>query len=318
MRGLAAILPIAAACLSGPLAAQDSFSKDFSRLQQQDAFLQSVGWKLITGNAEFCDQTAPATGLLIQDAAAYGDPARVRAETGIGGDIFIHVIVPGSPAALAGLEAPEELTAIDGMELAAVPLDQGRLWQRQLDILAMITDSLAKDGMAELSIAGRASPAAVTGIPACASRFELISGRSAISTNGMRIAVGRDFVGLGYTEDEFAAALAHELAHNLLGHAGWLDANGRGRRNVRKTEDEADRLMPWLLANAGYDPAAAVRFLERWGPKNGGGLFRKRTHSGWDERAQAVAAEIPRVIESQNRRGSADWKADFGTFIALD
>ncbi|WP_271439745.1 hypothetical protein [Pontixanthobacter luteolus] len=318
MRGRAAILFIAAACFSAPLTAQDNFSKDFSYLQQQDSYLQSIGWKLVTSNAAFCDQTKPATGLLIQDAAGYGDPARVRAETGIGGDIFIHAVVPRSPAALAGIDAPEELTAIDGMELAALPLDEDRLWQRQLDIMAMIAASLAEDGTVELSIAGRPGPATITGKRACASRFELISGRSSVSTNGTRIAVGRDFVGLGYAEDEFAAALAHELAHNLLGHAGWLDTNGRGRRNVRKTEDEADRLMPWLLANAGYDPAAAVRFLERWGPKNGGGLFRKRTHSGWDERAEAVAAEIPRVLASQSRRGAADWKADFARIIALD
>ena len=36
-----------------------------------------------------------------------------------------------------------------------------------------------------------------------------------------------------------------------------------------------DRLMPWLLHNAGYDPAAAVRFMRTWGPKHGGWIFRK-------------------------------------------
>ena len=77
------------------------------------------------------------------------------------------------------------------------------------------------------------------------------------------------------------------------------------------TEREADRLMPWLLANAGYDPAAALRFMERWGPHHDGGIFRKRTHDGWDERADAIAAEVAIVSTEMAASGSADWRKLF-------
>ena len=45
---------------------------------------------------------------------------------------------------------------------------------------------------------------------------------------------------------------------------------------MRRTEREADRLMPWLLANAGYDPAAAARFWRQWGKKHDAGLLMVR------------------------------------------
>ena len=146
---------------------------------------------------------------------------------------------------------------------------------------------------------------------ACASGFEVIAGSRRVSANGQRVAVGADFVGFDYPENLFAAAIAHELAHNVLGHPAWLDKYGRKRRNIRLTEREADRLMPWLLANGGYDPAAAEKFMRTWGPGNDGGLFRDRSHDGWDERADFIAAELPAVRRSQTGTEAANWTRDF-------
>ena len=108
-----------------------------------------------------------------------------------------------------------------------------------------------------------------------------------------------------------AAALAHELAHNLLAHRAWLRKEGRTVGNIRQTEREADRLMPWLLANAGYDPAAAARFFRQWGPRHGGWIFRARTHDGWDERAEFVTAELPKIAAMRAAGGMADWRTGF-------
>ena len=283
-------------------------------LQRADARLLAIGWRLATGNARFCADAQPAVGLLLQDMAGYADPAAVRAAAGIEGPVAVQAVAPGSPAAAAGLRANRPVAAIDGVALAGLPAGERSDWRRLAAIHALIDRSLAEDGGVTLTLGGGES-VNLAGVPACQSRFELIAGDDA-AADGARVVIGRDFPGLDYPEDEFAAALAHELAHNLLGHPAWLDARGRKRGDVRATEREADRLMPWLLANAGYDPAASVRFMRRWGPEHGGGLFRKRTHEGWDERAEALEAELARVEAATAPDGAADWSRRFAREIA--
>lgn len=292
---------------------KSEFAADFAELQQQDAYIQRIGWRLLTGNAAFCGNTRLATGMLVQDAGAYGDPAAIRQLLSLSGDAFVQAVIPGSPADNAGLTRGAELHVVDDTPLSNIPLSPDTPWKRLTAFNALIAESLAFDGTARLEVtqSGARQTISVTGAPICDSFFEIISGSKAASANGTRVAVGRQFVGFTYAEDELAAALAHELAHNILGHTEWLDANSRKRSAIRETEREADRLMPWLLHNAGYDPAAAVRFMKRWGPQNDGGLFRKRTHDGWDERVERIEAELPQIAASLNRLGEADWRHYF-------
>jgi len=145
----------------------------------------------------------------------------------------------------------------------------------------------------------------------CATRFELMGeGKTAVA-DGARVVIGIDFPAFAYDEPVFAGVVAHELAHNVLEHDAWLTRNGRSRKHVRLTEREADRLMPWLLANAGYDPAAAVTFMEQWGSRYASGILMVRKHDGWDERAQFIAAELPIIAELMRYEGRADWPAHF-------
>jgi hypothetical protein len=52
--------------------------------------------------------------------------------------------------------------------------------------------------------------------------------------------------------------------------------------------------------------------MNTWGPDySGGWLTRKRTHDGWDERAEAMAAEIPLVEAQLRESGRADWRTHF-------
>nr|WP_238401695.1 M48 family metallopeptidase [Altererythrobacter sp. C41] len=237
----------------------------------------------------------------------------MRKAAGIAGPIAVQAVAPGSPADAAGLRANDEITAIDGTAVAALPAEEED-WRRLARLHDTIDSSLAADGLVGLTLPDRGE-VTLEGVPACASRFEIIGGDGA-AAEGRRVVIGRKFVGLSYPEDEFAAAIAHEFAHNLLRHRVWLDRHGRKWKNVRATEREADRMMPWLLANAGYEPAAALRFMRRWGPDHGGGLFRKRTHEGWDERAETIEAEIALVEAVRAPDGSADWSRHFVREVA--
>ena len=313
-----AALAIALALLPVPAladAARDRAS--LSRLQAEDLRLQAIGWKLAVANARFCE-AKPAVGLLLQDMANYAQPARMRAAAGIAGHIAVGVAVPGSPAALAGLVPNAEIVAIDGRAMADLPAAEAGDWRRLTGLHDAIDAALVRDGAVRLAWreGDAVREATLAGIPACPTRFELLDSGGRAAADGSRVVIGRKFAGFGYAEDELAAALAHEFAHNLLAHRAWLKRAGRKAGNIRLTEREADRLMPWLLANAGYSPQAAVRFFRKWGPGNDGWIFRGPTHDGWDERVESIEAELPQVERLMASEGAADWRTYFRREVA--
>lgn len=310
IRSLAAA---AALILAVPLHAAPREDKALTELQARDAQLFAIGWRLVTANAPFCEPAITALGLSVLDAGAFGDPAAVRRQLGLAADLALGAVAPGSPAAAAGLGVNDTLLAIDGLALAEAYPRNRPAWQRLIDITAAL-DAAAAAGPVTLTIArGAEGPRAVTliGVPACSSRFEVLDSGGKAMAEGTRVIFGKGFPGFAYPEPEFAAAVAHELAHNVLRHRARLDEAGRSLGNVRLTEREADRLMPWLLANAGFGPDAAARFMERWGPRHDGGLFRNRNHEGWDERAQAIHAEVAKVKSLMVSEGRADWARHF-------
>lgn len=283
-------------------------------LQREDQRLQSIGWRLATANAPFCNGAAPAIGLLLQDMANYAAPARMRAAVGIKGDVAVQAVVPGSPAALAGLAANDEIVSLGGRAMADLPPARANDWRRLTGLHDAIDTALVREGKVAVgwrTPAGEVRQATITGVAACPSRFELLDSGGRAVADGKRVVFGRNFSGFDLAEDEVAAVVAHELAHNLLAHRAWLKTVGRKARNIRVTEREADRLMPWLLANAGHDPAAAIRFFRKWGPGNDGWIFRAPTHDGWDERAEFVAAELPKIALYTAQGKPADWRAGF-------
>lgn len=311
---LAAALAALALVASPALADAAADRAGLVSLQADDLRLQALGWRLATTNAPFCENAAPAIGLLLQDMANYAQPQRMRAAAGIAGDIAVEAAVSGAPAAEAGLAANDEILAIDGRAMADLPRAKSNDWRRLTGLHDAIDAALARDGA--VTIAWRGADGArresrIAGTPACASRFELLDGGGRAVADGKRVIFGRKFEGFGLAEDEMAAAVAHEFAHNLLTHRKWLSGAGRSVKNIRRTEREADRLMPWLLANAGYDPAAAVRFFRKWGPGNDGWIFRAPTHDGWDERADFVTGELAKIAALKTQGQPADWRAHF-------
>ena len=311
---IAALALVATPALAG--AAEDRAG--LLSLQVDDLRLQSLGWRLAVANAPFCEHAAPAIGLLLQDMANYSEPARMRAAAGIAGDVAVEAAVPGAPGALAGLSANDEITAIDGQAMSALLPVKANSWQRLAGLHDLIDAALARDGAVRIawrSANGATHDTAIKGALACPTRFELLDGGGRAVADGKRVLFGRNFAGFGLAEDEIAAAIAHEFAHNLLAHRAWLHGR-RTAKNIRLTEREADRLMPWLLANAGYDPNAAVRFFHKWGPGNDGWIFRAPTHDGWDERADFVEGELPKIAALKTVGAPADWRTHFTRVVA--
>jgi hypothetical protein len=298
------ISSLAAYDLAQERAAIDAF-------QVADQRLQDVGWRLARGNAPFCERTVPSTGLQLQDLRTYSEPEIGRAALGLNRDFAVQTAARGSPAASSGrFTRNREIVGLGRADPNAWPVRAEHDWRRLTRAHDHLAALLIENGSVAVRFAG-GEEVEIEPVEVCVTRFELSSEGNGAAADGRRVVIGIKFPGFRYDEAQFAGVVAHELAHNVLGHSEWLDAHGRKRRHVRRTEREADRLMPWLLANAGYDPRDAVRFMESWGPGNDGWIFRRRTHDGWDERAEFIAAEIPRIEALMATEGEADWSRYF-------
>ncbi len=312
--GVRALIALGLSLAAGPAWAEDPGQPSATVLehyQERHQRLQDIGWRLVHGNAPYCAQTAPAIGLTLQDVAGFGSPDEAREALGLKQDFAVQSAAADSPSARAGLTPNQEVTAIAGDDPNLWTAEKRLDWKRLTRAHDAIDAQLAENGAVELSLGPAQPHLVIPGEAACASRFELASDDKGARAEGARVVVGEDFVGFAYPDEELAAAVAHELAHNLLRHRAWLDAEGRKQRNIRLTEREADRLIPWLLANGGYDPAAASRFMANWGPRHDKGIFRARTHDGWDERLEAISAEVALVETQMREAGEADWKRHF-------
>lgn len=310
----AAALGLAGALIFQPAPVlAETRDKSLDLLRARDHQLFATGWRLARANAPFCTKAAPSLGIAILDAGGFGDPAAVRAQLGLAGDIAVGAVAADSPAARAGITSGDTILAIGGSSVTSRFPPARPSYQRLIDVVAAL-DAAAASGVVKLTLSSDGAPAReieVEGVATCPTRFEVLDGGGRAMAEGTRVILGRDFVGFSYPDEMFAAVVAHEFAHNLLSHKALLAEHGRSLGNVRRTEREADRLMPWLLANAGYDPGAALRFMNHWGPRNDGGLFRNRNHEGWDERADAIAAELEGMKPLIAAEGRADWAKHF-------
>lgn len=317
---LAGLLAMPGLAQSAPRAPVDYAAERaaIARYQDADQRLQDAGWRLARANAPFCPVVVQAIGLQLQDMASYGVPAIARTALGLRRDIAVQTAARGSPAAASGaFTRNREIAALgplDPNSLAAAPQFE---WQRLARLHNHVEAMLTEHGGIAVAFAD-GETARVAPVEVCASRFELMGDGDKAVADGARVVIGVGFPAFAYPEDEiFAALVAHELAHNVLGHDAWLDRHGRSDRNVRRIEREADRLVPWLLANAGHHPAAGPRFMRRWGARHDAGLRMRRKHEGWDERAQHMERELPAVAALLAATGKADWAVHFRREIPL-
>jgi Zn-dependent protease with chaperone function len=127
-------------------------------------------------------------------------------------------------------------------------------------------------------------------------------------------------------DDELAAVLAHEAAHNTARHVSEghamrsLYTVTRSKDEVNHPllasyntvyEDEADRYAALSMALAGYDPHAGVAYWKRMHRAHGSNsLSLRHTHPLNDDRAKNMAAYAEKVMPYLRRsQVNAEWKA---------
>lgn len=308
---LAAALFAVPAAAAPPAVDYAAERAEIGRYQDANQRLQDIGFRLARANAAFCPKVIPSIGLQVQDMASYGGPDIARAALGLTRDFAVNSAAAGSPAALSGaFTRNREIVRLEGFDPNEWPARPPMAWERTTRAHDHIDAMLTEHGGIAIAFAD-GTEVRLAPVEVCATRFDLYAGEDRAFANGARVIFGLESPAYAYDEPVFAALVAHELAHNVLGHDAWLDRVGRKPKNVRRIEREADRLVPWLLANAGYDPSAGAAFMRQWGKAHDAGLKLRVTHDGWDERADNMAAEVPQVASLMAAEGRADWAKHF-------
>ena len=287
----------------------------YASLAALEARVAAIGFRLTTANAAWCPVQQPQFGWVWGDPRLYDADRRPEALAAYGAvdrdAPFVAALAPASPAAKAGLRVG---VAVVGMQGRAVP--DGADGHPFARITAVEIKLAALPPTAPLALdTGDAGAMNLTPVAGCVSDFRVeASEKAGAVADGRMVLVNQGLTEFAHDDDELAAAIAHELAHNILRHRARLDVAGvdrglgkqfgRSARLFKQTEVEADRLSVWLLAGAGYDSLAAARFWTSFGQRKGRPLFQAGTHPNWRDRVASLETEAAR-IEGARAKGEA-------------
>lgn len=279
----------------------------YGELVKQDLRLASVGYRLAAANSAFCRVRAPNAGWVLHDIAQYPDEATARAAFGFDQPVQVAAVVAGGPADRAGIKAGDNFVGMDDATIYWPSMPVGKTgYERMASFKQLVAERWGGGvGLAvKFSRAGAVKKTRLVAKPICASDFWVdTKSKLDAGADGEKVRVTSGLMLFADTDNELAAAVAHELSHNLLGHRERLNAAKRRSSEILATEIEADRLSVWLMANAGYEPAAALRFAERYGRKTGLGIFSDGTHLRWKNRVKVMQAEIDLMQKIRKQDG---------------
>jgi hypothetical protein len=265
-------------------------AQSFDELVALDTRVAVVADRLLTGNAALCRNHAPVTGMIVhsrdQYAGTWADnlfPA---------GPLAIAAVLPGSPAAAAGLHPGDVITDIDSQ----VPLaNEGTLREAALKLMA----SRWRPGEGvdlQISRDGAAQEVALDPLTGCGVTVEVATDDPmSARTDGAIIKLGFRLVQAA-TDNDLAVILAHELGHVVLRHRERLAAAAGGedraaRRYRRAAEEEADSLSPYIVANAGVEADLVPAFWQSaLGRRVNHGLLRSRAYPPLSRRISLTQA----------------------------
>ncbi len=276
-------------------------------LQSLDQRVTSTGYRLAVAAAALCANPVPLTGIELHDLSLYGgaDRDEARRAFGLDGAPQLLAVAADSPAARAGLERGDALLAVGGVPVP--PAGRGDASFDRIEALDGALDRDARDGTLGLTVRhhGTLRTLAVPLASGCASRFLVrVSNETSADADGRYVEISSGYVERAGSDAALAIVLAHELAHNILGHRARLEAAGvrygiaqhfgRNARMIRETEIEADRLSVDLVARAGFDVDEAIAFREReW--RGLAQALHSPTHPAPGDRLAVLRAELARI-----------------------
>ena len=292
--------------------------QQLAMLRAQDERVARIGWRLATANRALCPVTFSATGITLHTLSQYDRRWRKAAASQFGlGEIYpgILAVVPASPAWIAGLRPDDAIVSIGGADLAALATpraDRRASYAASDSAMRLLEDAPPGQPLEIVALRGtdRVSLVVVP-VASCASRFEIKpSAQANANANGRVVQVFGELVTRLDRDEDLALVMAHEMAHNTLGHeaaikerrlaTGLAAGLGGSGRILRGFEREADRLGLYLAARADFSIAEAPGLWSRAGIGAGLSAWIAATHPAPDDRsraAEATVAEIARLTK---------------------
>jgi beta-barrel assembly-enhancing protease len=283
----------------------------------QDARLASAGYKLATANAAYCKNKAYNPGWVIHDIAQYPDADIAKAAFGFVQPIQIAALVAGGPADQAGILSDDGFIGMDDSTFYWPGFGEVKTgYERMASFKQLFAERWAQQPKLTVRLLrdGKQVNLILQADLACASDFQIDpSAKFDAGAQGNMISVSSALAEYAATDLELAAIVAHEFAHNILGHRARLDAAkvkrgigrsfGKSRKAILQTEIEADQLSIWLLSNAGYEPSLVLAFWQRYRAERGGVLISDGTHLSWDKRIAVMQAEADAIAKTPAKGG---------------
>src|SRR3546814_4857600 len=102
--------------MGAPVSAQET--PDFEAIRSVDTDIAAIGYRLATANAPLCDRQESGLGLLLHTPDQYARDVRGAAirHFRFAGPVGVEAVLPGSPAAAAGVRRDDKLLGIGTIE----------------------------------------------------------------------------------------------------------------------------------------------------------------------------------------------------------
>lgn len=294
-------------------------------LASQDRVYRVVA-PLITKNAPLCKTASrPLLGFTAKNKYSY-PPELTRAVEGtLGLDDGLQVmqVLEGSGAIRAGIRRGDQLQSLQGQSLPRGP-------QAENEAARIIGPLLknATDIQVSLQRSGKPLTLQVALTPACAFAIDIGHAPHVNAyADGRRIMVTQGMLDTLHADEELAAILAREIAHNVQKHAvtmklaatqsGIIDAllpltpdlkpfaGSAGLRPMDdKLDQEADRLAAYLMARAGYAPEAVMHAAQKLAQAVPASVPNGYTalHPWTEERAALMRTTLAEIRQKQTAR----------------
>jgi hypothetical protein len=310
----------------------------FKSLIDRKARLQRIYIPLRIANADLCGSNlSPVTGISGIDQQSLPPDLRDTARRlyGLSDGIMIIDIVPGSPAAQAGLQPRDVIT---GAARGAGVMPSGWTWSALTipDLVKVIQTSGGDPITLLIRRTGNTFPVLLSPRSGCGYSIELAPGDAFNAySDGRRIIVLTGLFNHVPDDREIAVIVGHELAHNILRHSEKKEGNkaiggaaglvfdigllalgintqgaiaqagmkAGAKAYSQEFESEADYLGLYMLARAGFDIEVAPDLFRRMGTQDPTSQIKTyfSTHPTTPERAVVMTQTISEIRDKSDR-----------------